>query len=203
MIMTAKLLRIVVPAVAGVGVVTAVMLGRAGDQRTATLPGGTEIVASLDGSISTDRSRVGDPVQLHTVQPIRLEGSASIAEGAELRGRVTHVKGGGRIAGAPELALKFTELEIDGHTYPITTGAFEVKGKSAATESALEIGGGALVGGIVKGVKGAVVGAAVGTGVAVATKGDQLTLGQGQLIRIRLAEPVTVQYRPHPEKAER
>lgn len=202
MITTAKLLRITVPAVAGLGVVAAVMLGRAHDKRTATLPSGTEIVASLDGSISTDRSRLGDAVQLHTVQPIRLEGGVSIAEGARLRGTVTHVKGGGRIAGAPELALDFTELEIDGHTYPITTGAFEVKGKSAGTRSALEIGGGALVGGIVKGVKGAVVGAALGTGVALATNGDQLTLGQGQLIRIRLAEPVTVQYRPHTEKVE-
>ena len=202
---TTKLLRIALPAVAGLGVFAAVMLGRAGDKRTATLPSGTEIVASLNGSISTDRSSVGDPVQLHTVQPIRLEGGggASIAEGAELRGTVTRVKGGGRIAGAPELALKFTELEIDGHSYPITADAFRVKGKSDATESAAEIGGGALVGGIVKGVKGAIVGAAVGTGVAVATKGDQLMLGDGQRIRIRLAEPVTVQYRPHTEKAQR
>ena len=202
MITTTKLLRIVVPAVAGVGVFAAVMLGRASDKRTATLPSGTEIVASLDGSISTERSNVGDEVQLHTVQPIRLEGDASIAEGAELRGTVTRVKGGGRIAGAPELALKFTELEIDGHSYPITADAFQLKGKDDKTESAAEIGGGALVGGIVKGVKGAIVGAAIGTGVAVATKGDQLTLGAGQRIRIRLAEPVTVQYRPHTAKAE-
>ena len=200
---TAKLLRIAVPAVAGLGVFAAVMLGRSGDKRTATLPSGTEIVASLDGSISTSGSSVGDAVQLHTVQPIRLEGDASIAGGAELRGTVTQVKGGGRIAGAPEIALKFTELEIDGHSYPITTDAFHVKGKSDAKESALEIGGGTVVGGLVKGVKGAVVGAAVGTGVAVATKGDQLTLGEGQRIRVRLVEPVTVQFKPHGEKADR
>jgi len=41
------------------------------------------------------------------------------------------------------------------------------------------------------------VGAAIGTGVAVATKGDQLTLASGQHLRIHLAQPVTVQYRPH------
>lgn len=203
MITTTKLLRIIVPAVAGLGVFAAIMLGRSGDKRTATLPSGTEIVASLDGSVSTAGSSVGDVVQLHTVQPIRLEGGAAISQGAELRGTVTQVKGGGRIAGAPEIALKFTELEIDGHTYPITAHAFHVKGKSDAKESALEIGGGTVVGGIAKGVKGAVVGAAVGTGVAVATKGDQLTLGEGQRIRVRLAEPVTVQYKPHSEKAEK
>jgi|SRR5438552_5449299 len=199
---TTKLLRIMVPAVAGVGLVAAVMLGRAGDKRTATLPSGTEIVASLDGSPSTDRNSVGDAVELHTVQPIRLEGDASIAEGATLRGTVMRVKSGGRISGAPELALKFTELEIDGQTYPIEADAFHVKGESDAKESALEIGGGAVVGGLIRGVKGAVVGAAIGTGVAVATKGDQLTLAAGQRMRIRLAQPVTVQYRAHAEKTK-
>jgi len=199
---TTKLPRIIVPALAGVGVVAAVMLGRGGDKRTATLPRGTEIVASLDGSLATDRTSVGDAVELHTVQPIRLEGDASIAEGATLRGTVTRVKSGGRISGAPELALKFTALEIDGQTYPIEADAFHVKGKSDAKESALEIGGGAVAGGLIRGVKGAVVGAAIGTGVAVATKGDQLTLDAGQRMRIRLAQPVTVQYQAHAEKTE-
>lgn len=200
MITTTKLLRIIVPAVAAVGVFGAVMLGRTGEKRSATLPGGTEIVASLDGSISTERNSIGDAVELHTVQPIQLPGDASIAEGATLHGAVMQVKGGGRINGAPELTLAFTALEIDGHTYPIETDAFHVKGKSDATESALEIGGGAVAGGLIRGVKGAVVGAAIGTGVAVATKGDQLTLNAGQRMRIRLAQPVTVQYRPHAEK---
>jgi len=112
------------------------------------------------------------------------------------------VKSGGRISGAPELALKFTALEIDGHSYPIEADAFHVKGKSDAKESAIEIGGGAVAGGLIRGMKGAVVGAAIGTGVAVATKGDQLTLNEGQRMRIRLAQPVTVQYRPHAEKTK-
>lgn len=198
---TSKSLRIIASAVAGVVVVAAVMLGRAADKRTATLPRGIEMVASLDGSISTDRSRIGDAVELRTVQPIRLGANVSIAEGARLRGTVTHVKPGGRIAGAPELALKVTELEIDGKTYPIATDALHIRGKSDATESAAEIGGGAVAGGLLKGVKGAVVGAAIGTGVAVVTKGDQLTLGAGQRVRIRLARPVTVKYRSHAEKA--
>ena len=91
------------------------------------------------------------------------------------------------------------QLEVDGQTYEISTDPFEVKGKSDATESALEIGGGAVVGGVLRGAKGAIVGAAIGTGVAVATEGDQLRLGAGQRLRIRLTEPVTVQFRPRPE----
>jgi hypothetical protein len=59
------------------------------------------------------------------------------------------------------------------------------------------------VGGVLRGAKGAIVGAAIGTGVALATDGDQLTLGAGQRLRIRLTQPVTVQYRPSPETEQR
>ena len=194
---TAKLLRLVVPlVVVGVGITGAVLLGGGREQRTATLPSGTELVGELSHAVSTDQSRVGDPVELRTVGPIMLGEDETIAEGVVLRGTVTHVKGGGRIAGAPELSLLFTHLVVDGKTYPISAGAFQIKGKSDTKESALEIGGGTVVGGVLGGVKGAVVGAAVGTGVAVATKGDQLALPEGQKLRIRLTEPVTVQYHP-------
>lgn len=164
---TAKLLRFVVPlVVVGVGITGAVLLGGSHEQRTATLPSGTEIVGALGHALSTDQSRVGDPVELRTVDPIPLGDDEMIAEGATLRGTVTHVKGGGRIAGAPELAVLFTELVVDGQTYPISAGTFQVKGKSDANESALEIGGATVVGGVLRGLKGAVVGAAIGTGVA-------------------------------------
>ena len=91
---------------------------------------------------------------------------------------MTHVKGGGRIAGAPELTLRFTRLEVDGNDYPIAADPWRVKGTDDLGESVAEIGGGAVVGGVVGGiaghgstkgiVTGAAVGAVLGTGVAVA-----------------------------------
>jgi hypothetical protein len=194
MMNTTKMLGIAAPALVGVGIVTAVLLGRGQDIRTVTLPSGTELVGVLDQAISTDQSSIGDAVQLRTEE--------LVAEGASVRGTVTHVKGGGRIAGAPELAVLFTDLEVGGHRYPISVDPFRVKGQSDAAESAVEIGGGTVAGGILGGVKGAVVGAAIGTGVAVATEGNQLTLAAGQKLRIRLTQPVTIEYRPHTEKAQ-
>lgn len=196
---TTKLTRLALPAaVIGIGITAAVMLGRAGETRTATIPDGAVLVGALQQSVSTDRSSVGDHIALRTVAPVHVGNETTIPSGLTLRGVVTHVKGGGRIAGAPELAFHFTELDVDGEAYEISTEPFEVKGKSDSRESALEIGGGAVVGGVLRGVKGAVVGAALGTGVAVATKGDQLTLAEGQHLRIRLTQPVTVQFRPRP-----
>jgi len=197
---TTKLVRLALPAaVVGVGIAAAVMLGRAGEKKTATIPSGTLLVGTLEQQISTDRSSVGDRIALRTVHPIDAGNDVTIPAELTLRGEVTHVKGGGRIAGAPELAIRFTELEVDGHTYQISTEPFRVTGKSDATESALQIGGGAVVGGVLDGAKGAVVGAAIGTGVAVATKGDQLTLGVGQHLRIQLTQPVEVQFRQQSE----
>jgi len=201
---TTKLVRLALPAaVIGVGIAAAVMLGRAGEKKTATIPSGVLLVGTLEQTISTDHSSVGDHIALRTVEPIELGGESTIPEGVILRGEVTHVKGGGRIAGAPELALRFTELEVDGQTYKVSTETFSVTGKSDAKESALAIGGGAVVGGVLRGAKGAIVGAAIGTGVAVATKGDQIALSAGQHLRIRLTAPVTVQYRRHSETEER
>ena len=203
MINTTKLVRVALPtAIVGVGIAAAVMLGGSGETKKATIPSGTMFVAELEQSLSTDRNSVGDRVTVHTVHAVRLDDEATVPDGITLRGELTHVKGGGRIAGAPELALRFTELELEGRTYPISTESFQVKGKSDATESALEIGGGAVVGGVLRGAKGAIVGAAIGTGVAVATDGDQLKLGAGQRLRIRLEEPVTVQFRPEPGSGE-
>lgn len=191
---TTKLTRLALPAaVIGIGITAAVLLGRAGETKTVTIPDGAVLVGALQQTVSTDRSTVGDHIALRTVVPV-VGNETTLPSGLTLRGVVTHVKGGGRIAGAPELAFHFTDLEVDGEAYQISTEPFEVKGKSDSRESALEIGGGAVVGAVLRGVKGAVVGAALGTGVAVATKGDQLALAEGQRLRIRLTQPVTVQF---------
>ena len=102
-----------------------------------------------------------------------------------IRGEVSHSKGGGRIAGAPELTLRFREIVVDGRSYDIEADPFRVRGKDDVNESVGEIGGGAVVGGVVgalaggNALKGAAVGAVLGTGVAVATKGHQIVLPCG------------------------
>jgi hypothetical protein len=182
-------------------VVGATIFAGGDDKVEVTVPAGTVLIAALDHTVSTKSSEVGTEVRLETVEATRLDGDAVLPAGTVISGEVTHSHGGGRVAGAPELTLRFTELEVDGETYRIEAQPFRVKGKSDALESAAEIGGGAVVGGVVGGVigggsgalKGAVVGGAIGTGVAIATDGDDLTLPAGQKLRIRLTEPVTVE----------
>lgn len=188
-----------------VGVVAAAVVTRSGT-RQGTIPAGTRLVAALSGTVSTEKSNVGDRVTLTTTAPIELAEGGTLPEGAEVQGEVTHSEGGGRIAGAPELRLRFTQLSVEGRGYPINAEPFRVRGKNDAAESAVEIGGGAVVGGVIGAiagstVKGAVIGAVLGTGVAVATKGNQIVLPSGQRLRVTITQPVVVSYKPGSEKA--
>jgi hypothetical protein len=87
-------------------------------------------VAALERAISTERSRVGDDITLRTTAPIRLDADEVIPQGVVIRGTVTQAKGGGRVAGAPELALRFTDLEVDGERHAISADPFRVRGKT-------------------------------------------------------------------------
>ena len=167
----------------------------------ARLPAGTTVIASLEGRLSTEGLDAGRSVELRTRAPIPLADAPDIPAGVVIHGEVTHARGGGRIAGAPELTIRFRTMEVDGESYPITADPFRLRGKDDLKESIAEIGGGAVVGGIVGAVagntvKGAVIGGVLGTGVAVATKGDQIVLPAGQRLRVRLAAPVTVRFVP-------
>jgi hypothetical protein len=201
-----KAARIAIPAVLGVGLVTVAVVAGNRERHKVTIPAGTAIVAALGHEVSTERSQIGEEVTLRTIEPLPVE-DGEIPAGVVIRGTVTEARGGGRVAGAPELALRFTQLEVDGEQHEISAATFQVTGKSDAGESAAQIGGGAVAGGVLgtvlggKGgtLKGAVVGAAIGTGVALATEGDHLVLHPGQQLRIRLNAPVTVSYRPASE----
>jgi len=203
-----KTLPIAAAAVLAVGTATAVVLGGVGMKKHATLPAGTELIAALENEVSTLRSHEGDAIALRIQEPIQVgDNQQEIPAGAVIHGSIVVVKNGGRLAGAPELTLRFTDMEVDGDRQDISAQAFQVEGRNDATKSALEIGGGAVAGGVVgrvlggKGatLPGALLGAVIGSGVAIQSNGDELLLPAGQRLRVRLSAPVTVSYKPHTE----
>ncbi|HET7249720.1 MAG TPA: hypothetical protein VFI79_07730 [Gemmatimonadales bacterium] len=208
--MLTKTMKVGLAAVGGVAVVAAVALGRSRGIHVATIPAGTTLVATLDVAVSTEHARPGDVVRLHTIAPIRLDGGrTTIPSGVVVQATVTESKGGGRIAGAPVLALRFTDVVVDGGRRSIDAEPYRLQGRNDLGKSAAQIGAGtvagALLGRVVGGkggtAKGAVVGAAAGTGVAVATPGGQVVLPAGQTVRIHLDGPVTVAYHPRSERS--
>ena len=166
-----------------------------------TLAMGTTFSATLQTPIATNKNQVGDAVTLQTTDPIMVSGKTVVPTGSVIHGEVTHVRDAGRLKGASELTLRFTELELpNGKTYPIEADPYRAVIKGDGKETAAEIGGGAAVGSIIGGVlggksgalKGAAIGGAAGTGVAAATKGDQIVLPAGRTLDVQLAAPLTL-----------
>ncbi len=209
--LSTKMMRLGLAAVGGVAVVAAVALGRSRGLHMVTIPAGTTLVATLDEAVSTEHARAGDVVRLHTIAPIRLDGGRNeIPSGVVVQATVTESKGGGRIAGAPVLALRFTDVVVDGGRRPIDADPYRVKGHNDLGKSAAQIGAGTVAGAVLGRVvggkggtaKGALVGAAAGAGVAVATPGGHVVLPAGQTVRVHLDAPVTVVYHPRAERPD-
>lgn len=135
MINATKTLPVLIPAVLGIGIATAVFSGRPPRERNATIPAGTTLVVALEQVVSTQGNHVGDEIELRTVQPVRLGNGAEIPEGSLIAGRVTDARSGSRYAGPPELGLRFTELEIDGDTHAISTEQFRFGTLGRATQN--------------------------------------------------------------------
>src|SRR5262249_5451532 len=169
--------------------------------RTVTVAAGTTIPAELETPVATDKNHVGDPVVLQTTRAVEVDGVVVIPTGSTVRGTVTGLKAAGRMRGASELTIRFTEIAVaGGRSYPVTCEAFRTVEKGDGKQSAAEIGGAAAVGGVLGGVlggkhdvlKGAAIGAAVGTGVAAAKKGTQISLPAGTSITVQLTAPIVV-----------
>jgi len=167
----------------------------------AVLAVGTALSGSLQNTLSTDKSQVGEAVRVRVTEPVVVDGRTVVPVGSIVHGAVTHVRSAGRVHGAAELTVRFTELELaNGERHAITAEPFRRVVKGDGKETAAEIGGGAAAGGILGGVlgggdgalKGGAIGAAVGTGIAVATKGDQIVIPAGQTCKVTLTVPITL-----------
>jgi hypothetical protein len=196
-----------VMSVAAVGLLAATVARNTGGTVRAKIPSGTRLVAALDNTVSTARTEPGDPVRLRTVKSLELADGTTVPEGIVIEGEVVRARGGGRLAGAPELTIRFTALSLQGQRQEITADPLRMRGKDDLGESAALIGGGAVVGGVVGALAGnttagVAAGAVIGTGTAVVTKGDQIVLPAGQKLRVRLAQAVTVRFKPRARDRE-
>jgi len=165
-----------------------------------TIPTGTRLTIRTIDAIDSDRNRVGDKFAATLDQPIYVNDQLVVPRGASVYGRLEEAKEAGHLAGKAQLRLSLTGIVINGQTYGLTTGDYELSGKSRTANTAAKVGGGAalgaVIGAIAGGGKGAAIGAGVGAGagtaVQVATKGDQVHVPSETLLEFSLDQPVTV-----------
>ena len=165
-----------------------------------SIPTGTRLTIRTIDSIDSDRNHVGDKFAATLDQPLYVNDVLVVPKGADVYGRLEEAKEAGHLAGKSQLRLSLTGIVVNGQTYALSTGDYELSGKSRTGNTAKKVGGGAavgaLIGAVVGGGKGAAIGAGVGAGagtaVQVATHGEQVHVPSETLLEFALDQPVTI-----------
>lgn len=170
------------------------------DTTPVTVASGTRITVRTIDSIDSDKNRIGDKFQASLDQPLYVNDVMVAPKGTAVYGRLEEVRSAGQFAGRSQLRLALTGMVLNGRTYALATGDYELSGKSRGANTAKKVGGaaavGAVIGAIVGGGKGAAVGAGVGAGagtaVQVVTKGEQVHVPSETLLEFTLEQPLTL-----------
>ena len=172
-----------------------------------TVPMGTRIVVRTIDEIDSSKSRVGDKFQASLEQPLYVNEMLVAPKGADVYGRLEEAKEAGHIQGRSQLKLSLTSIVINGQNVPLSTGDYEIAGKSRGANTAKKVGGGAAVGAVIGAIagggKGAAIGAGVGAGagtaVQVMTKGEQVHVPSETLLEFALDQPLTLPVAQSPQ----
>jgi hypothetical protein len=168
--------------------------------QSVVVPSGTQITVRTIDAVDSDKNHPGDKFQASLEQPLVVNEVTVAPKGASVYGKLQQVQEAGQLTGKSQLRLALTGLVINGQTYPLSSGEYEVSGKSRGRSTATKVGGGAalgaVIGAIAGGGKGAAIGAGVGAGagtaVQVVTKGDQVHVPSETLLEFTLDQPVSL-----------
>jgi hypothetical protein len=166
-----------------------------------TIPSGTPLSVKLTNAVASDRSKAEDPVRGTLAKPVVVDGATVVPSGSSITGSVLEAKESGRVKGLASIAIGFDRLKVGSETREIRTTRIAREAKPTKGEDAKKVGigagAGALVGALAGGKKGALigggVGAGAGTGVVLATRGEEVRLNAGTIVRTNLLEPLTIQ----------
>ena len=167
-----------------------------------TIPQGTHLPIILDTAVASNISRVEQPVRAHLARDVRIADRIVLPAGSDVYGHVTAVRRPGKVKGRSYIAMRFTSLvpRGSGDRYDIDTGRVSRTGRATKRHDAAKIGlpaaGGAAIGAIIGGKKGALIGAGAGggagTAVVLSTRGEEVGIGRGAALTLRLSGPVRV-----------
>jgi hypothetical protein len=161
-----------------------------------TLPVGTEIDVRLQSTMSSATARVEDTFDATTVSDVTGGGRVTVPAGSLVRGIVTRVEPAGRTDRTGSLTLFFDRITVRGRAHQMRATVMG-KVEAGAGKEAGKVGGGAavgaIIGAIIGGGEGAAIGAIAGAGGTIAaTKGSDVRVPAGSVLRIRLDAPLTI-----------
>lgn len=184
--------------------------------RIMTVQPGTSLGVALNNTISSEYSRVGEPVTARLANDFYYAGTLALPAGSMVQGQVTDLKKAGRAEKNGYIGIRFTSATTpDGRVIPLSAriatedGTGLIKGGTSAGSAGRVVGktaagaaGGALAGltgsaisGGRKG-KGTAIGTAIGGGIGLisglAGRGEEAVIPSGERFNIILDQPMTI-----------
>ena len=158
-----------------------------------TVPAGTRLLVRTDTPIKTGENAAGDRFSTTLETDVATYGVVVFRKGSKLYGRIVEGEGAKRLVGKARIVVELTDATVNNQTVPIMTDKLGYEGKGTGGDTLTKIGAGTAIGAVLDGKEGAAKGAAIGGGVALLTKGKQITVPAQTLLEFRLQQAVTVQ----------
>ena len=164
------------------------------------VPHGTLLRLTLDDTLSSHESSVGESFVARVEQEVSIDGRVAIPYGAVVRGRVTEAHEAHKVGGRAALGVAFETLETgDGGSLPIAASLRRI-GKSEKVKDGAIIAGATAAGAILGesidkgegGVIGGILGGIGGAFAAKETGGKPIEILAGTGLAIELEAPMTV-----------
>ncbi len=155
-----------------------------------TIGAGTQLMVRTETDLITGKVKAGDRFTALLEANLVVNGQVIAARGSAVYGRVAESKKAKRIRGVAKLVLELTDIMIGGQLYPIVTDQFGDEGQKSGTLMKFAVG--AATGAVVECKDGAKTGAAVGAGVAVLTKGRQISVPAKSLLAFRITQTLQI-----------
>lgn len=173
------------------------------------IPNGTRLTATMQSTVSTKASQVGDRFTMQVTSPSQFYG-------AVLGGRVSQADNSGRVSGRANISLDFDTVTMNGRTYRFAgiidsataangdsitvNNEGQVRDSNQTTKTVTRAGIGAIIGAIIGAVAdggqgaaiGAGVGAGAGAGSVLITGRDSIELGPGSTFNVTSGGPANV-----------
>jgi BON domain len=164
------------------------------------IPAGTRIDIRMIDAVDSSVNHTGEIFHASLDSPIVVGNQVVIPRDADVYVRLVDARSAGHYSGQSELRLELVRLSYQGHSYPLVSSTYDLKGTSRGKRTAATIGGaaaiGAAIGAIAGGGKGAAIGAGTGAGAGTVyqgvTKGKQVKIPSETLLNFTLEQPTEV-----------
>ena len=173
--------------------------------RHITIPAGTVLRLRVDRGFGSDISRVEDRVPATLSRAVVIGGQTVLPAGSTATGYVSEATRPGKVKGRGRVAVRFNRIAppSESDSYRMDTRSWVAVAPASKKKDALTIAlpaaGGAAIGALVDGKKGAGIGSLIGGGAGTAavlsTRGKDVRVGNGAVLSVRLASPLTVAVR--------